>query len=121
MPRILSSAALLLLALCLFSAPAVASDNAVWWESAQKEADREGYSLIDTEALAEVLTLYTKTTILDARADYEYEGGHIPGAVNLEFDLGDRTNLPQEKREALVKLLGPDKDKRLVIYCRSFR
>lgn len=121
MPKVISSAALLLLAFCLFGAPAKAGEDAVWWESAQNEADREGYRIIGTGGLSELLKQPTETTILDARADYEYEGGHIPGAVNFEFDLGDRTALSAERRKALTELLGPNKEQRLVIYCRSFR
>lgn len=121
MPKVLSTIALLLLALCLSPPSAEADENFVWWESARQEAEREGYELIDTEALSELLKQPSRTTILDARADYEYESGHLPGAINFEFDLGDRTDLSQEKRTALTELLGPDKQQRLVIYCRSFR
>lgn len=121
MPKIVSFVALMLLALCFLSSPAMADENEVWWSAAQKEAVEDGYNLITTEELALILHSLKKTVIVDARADYEYEGGHIPGAVNLEFDLGDRTDLSQEKRAAFIELLGPEKDRRIVLYCRSFR
>jgi len=45
--------------------------------------------------------------LLDVRTAKEYEGGHIPGAVNVPLsDIGDK-----------VKKL--KKDKELVVYCRS--
>jgi rhodanese-related sulfurtransferase len=55
------------------------------------------------------------------RADYEFEAGHVPGSLNLEFDLGDRTDLSPAKREAFEALAGQDRKRRLVLYCRSFR
>jgi len=47
--------------------------------------------------------------------------GHIPGAVNLEFHPGDKLEFSREKRARLKELIGPDKDRPVVIYCRSFR
>jgi phage shock protein E len=47
--------------------------------------------------------------------------GHIPGAVNLEFHPGDKLEFSYEKRARLKKLIGPDKDRPVVICCRSFR
>ncbi len=112
----------LLLALCLFPAhSALASDEAVWMESARRDAKRDGYKLIDVQGLARLIDSKADARIVDARADYEFEAGHIPGAVNLEFDLGDRMQLSPEKQAAFQKLLGPDKKQLLVIYCRSFR
>jgi len=47
--------------------------------------------------------------------------GHIPGAVNLEFHPGDKLQFSREKRARLKELIGPDKDRPVVICCRSFR
>ncbi|QGY39409.1 rhodanese-like domain-containing protein [Pseudodesulfovibrio cashew] len=114
-------AACLLLALCLFALPASADENEIWWKDAVDEAAREGYSLIDTRDLAELLDSDTDAIIIDARADYEFEAGHVPDAENLEFDLGDKLSLSQEKRAAFEELVGSDRKRKLVIYCRSFR
>lgn len=114
--------ALTLLALCLFPAFSIASsENEVWWESAREEAEQEGYRLIDTRELAELLDSDSDAIIVDVRADYEFTAGHIPDAENMEFDLGDRMDLSREKRAAFEELVGSEKDRRLVIYCRSFR
>ncbi|BCS89318.1 hypothetical protein PSDVSF_25600 [Pseudodesulfovibrio sediminis] len=122
MLRHLFSSAWMLLALCLcIVLPAHAGDKEVWWSAALDEANRDGYRLIDDAAMLVLVQSGTKAVILDARADYEFEAGHIPGASNLEFDLGDRIELPSAKRAALKKLIGPDKKRTLVIYCRSFR
>ena len=114
--------ACLLLVLCLvFPCETTASDEQAWWAAAAREAEQEGYRLIDTASLAEVLDSDADALIVDVRADYEHEAGCIPDAENLEFDLGDRTALTPEKQAALEALLGPDKARRVVIYCRSFR
>jgi len=111
----------LLLALCVSAMPALADENEVWWASAVTEADRDGYTLIDDDGLRKLIDAGGDMVLLDARADYEFEAGHIPGAVNMEFDLGDDLELSPEKRQALAALMGQDKDRMLVIYCRSFR
>ena len=122
MPRTTNCVAWLLLAFCLLAVqPARADENEVWWASAQAEAKRDDYRLIDDDGLKQLVGDGTDMVLLDARADYEFAAGHIPGAVNLEFDLGDDLDLSQAKRQALAGLVGPDKDRLLVIYCRSFR
>lgn len=105
----------------LLPSPAQASEDDAWRAAAREEARSEGYKLIDTTGLANLLTHDNDTLIIDTRADYEFEGGHIPGAVNLEFDLGDRTRLSDEKRAAFQNMVGNDRKRQLVIYCRSFR
>lgn len=117
----LSRVACLLLALCFIPLTALADENEVWWSSAKAEAEREGYRLIDGIMLQERIAAGDKILIIDARADYEFAAGHITGATNLEFDLGDRMNLSADKREAFRQLAGPDKKRTLIIYCRSFR
>ena len=49
--------------------------------------------------------------ILDAREQYEYDEGHIPGAILLPYDeIADRA----EKEF-------PDKNQLILVYCRSGR
>ena len=110
----------LLLAFCLLAGPARADDNEAWWASARAEAEREGYGLLTDEEVKQLVDSKQDMILLDARADYEFAAGHIPGAVNMEFDLGDNMELPQDKRQALLELT-TDKKRMLVIYCRSFR
>ncbi|MBG0791032.1 MAG: rhodanese-like domain-containing protein [Desulfovibrionaceae bacterium] len=113
--------ACLLLAFALFSPPARADENDVWRASAQAEAASDGYRIIDARTLKERLESGADMLLIDARADYEYAAGHIPGARNMEFDLGDRTDLSAEKKRAFEALAGPNRKRTLVIYCRSFR
>lgn len=60
--------------------------------------------------------------ILDVRSEREYNDGHIPGAVNLEWV----NNLDQDKffkaKEDLIKqfeAIGVTPDKEIITYCRS--
>jgi len=112
----------LLLAFILFSTrPAAAENEEVWWTAALNEANREGYKLIDNKGLFDLIQSGEDVLILDARADYEFTAGHIPGSTNLEFDLGDKIDLPKAKREVFKGLMGSDKSRKVVLYCRSFR
>ncbi len=50
-------------------------------------------------------------TILDVREQDEFNAGHIPGAILL----------PYTEIETKAKDLLPDKDKQILVYCRSGR
>ncbi|MCB2193076.1 MAG: hypothetical protein KQI62_16010 [Deltaproteobacteria bacterium] len=115
-------AALLLLVLTLF-APSIASSasHPAWWAQVQAEADQGGYKVIDGKQLKAMLAAKPAPVLLDVRPDYEYAQAHIPGALNLEFHLGDRTTLDPAKAQRMAQLVGPDKNRPLIIYCRSFR
>jgi rhodanese-related sulfurtransferase len=111
----------LLLALFLLPSTAVAADDALWLPAARDDSERDGYKLVDTPELLALLNSDAPPLIIDVRADYEYEAGHVPGAENLEFDLGDRSKLSDAKRAALKALAGEDMARPMIIYCRSFR
>ncbi len=121
MQRAIPSWIIMLLALCLFPGTAPAADDEIWRADAASEASEDGYQLIDTKTLAELLKSNPNVTVIDVRADYEFEAGHIPGSKNLEFDLGDRMGVALAKQTSFESLVGPDKKQTLVIYCRSFR
>jgi len=118
---LLAIARAMLVALAVLTSTAMAADRPSWWDGAASEAKAEGYGLITAEELNDLSDTNPDLLILDVRPDYEYRAGHLPGAVNLEFDLGDRLELKPDKRAAVKKLLGPDRNRPIVIYCRSFR
>ena len=98
----------------------LAEEKPVWWQRAEALALRSGYRLITPE---ELKTFYATTRdflILDVRTVYEYKAGHLPEAVHMEFGLSDRSQITTEKKERFVELLGPDKDRVIVIYCRNY-
>ena len=101
--------------------PAAAAGHPAWWAKASRTASDNGYRLLDARGLKAKLDRGEKFLLVDVRPDYEYEEGHIPGAVNLEFHLGDRTRLKPAKEKALNGILGPDKRVVVVFYCRSYK
>lgn len=101
--------------------PALASEQPAWWEQAAKEAQRESYSLVTLEELKGIYKVEKQFLIVDVRTGYEFDEGHLPDAVSFEFDLGDKLQLKPKKKETFLKLLGPDKNKKIIFYCRSFR
>lgn len=108
------------LGLCLMTAPSQAKDQRpAWLDRAVQTAAQEGYAIISLKELRAVLAQKGSAVILDVRPDYEYAAGHLPGAVNLEFHLGHRTKLPPDRAAKLAAILGPDKMRQVVIYCRS--
>ena len=102
-------------------APCRAADHPAWWAKASRSASDHGYKLLGAKGMKGLLDSGEKFLLVDVRPDYEYDEGHIPGAENLEFHLGDRSKLKPAKEKKLRKLLGPDKTRKVVIYCRSFK
>lgn len=122
--RILLTSAIATLFLCLaFLCGAVlaAEDLPSWWSDARNEADRYGYGLLDEKGLTGKLQSDPYALLLDVRAGYEFEEGHIPEALNMEFDLSEEQYISAEKEKKFRKLLGPDLERTVIIYCRSFR
>ena len=112
---------LLLVIFLLTASTAIAEEQPLWWEQAEAEAEREGYDLITLDELQSLYQSDKDFIVLDVRPDYEYRRGHLPMAANLEFHLGERLSFDPAKRKEFEELLGPEKDRTIVIYCRSFR
>ena len=112
---------LILLLSFFFTSIALAEEKPLWWEQAEAEAERQGYNLITLDGLQRLYDSDKDFLIVDVRPDYEYKSGHLPNAANIEFHLGERLALDDSKREAFEDLLGADKNRTIVIYCRSFR
>ncbi len=120
-PRLSITWAFLLCLLLTAPWPAAAATRPLWWGQAQKEARAVGYRLLDAPALARLLKRPQGTLLVDVRPSYEYAAGHIPRARNLEFHLGHRHRLDPATATAFRRLAGSNPDRRIVIYCRSFR
>lgn len=82
------------------------------------EVMRGGYQIVSTEELKKWIDEKKKMLIIDTMP-YEdsYKKEHIPGAVQFEFPIPEVTNLDEKTKEAFLKVLGPDKDMPVVIYC----
>jgi 3-mercaptopyruvate sulfurtransferase SseA len=116
------------IALCwllVFSAgtlTAAQAEKPVWWPQVNKTAERHGYGIVTP---AELERLYagdeSDWLLVDVRPDYEFEEGSLPGAVNLEFHQGHRTDMTEAERRAARELFGPNPNRLLVFYCRSYK
>lgn len=69
------------------------------------------YENITAEEAHEIMESETEYIILDVRTEEEYAAGHIPGAVLIpDYEI-------ENKAEELLT----DKDKLILVYCRSGR
>jgi rhodanese-related sulfurtransferase len=83
-----------------------------------KEIARGGYKIVSTEELKGWIDQKKGMVIVDTMPfEDSYKKQHIPGAVQMEFPIPEMTTLDDQKKAAFEKLLGPDKDKLIVIYC----
>lgn len=69
------------------------------------------YEQISQEEAKRIMDTETDYVLLDTRTDKEFAEGHIKGAIMIpEYEIAD-------KAETLI----PDKDKLILVYCRSGR
>jgi 3-mercaptopyruvate sulfurtransferase SseA len=87
----------------------------VTWQQVVSEAQKGGYRLIST---GELWDKYQKGSerilIVDTRQEWEYNSGHIQGAVNFPMEPTWWSRWRKEK--ALGTFLGPDKNRFIVFY-----
>ncbi len=69
------------------------------------------YEQITAEKAKEIMDSSEEHIILDVREQYEYDEGHIPDAILIPYTEIDK------KAEGLL----PDKEKPILVYCRSGR
>ena len=85
------------------------------WEDVEVEASMGGYKLISANELWERYRKNPDSMLLvDTRQEWEYQTGHIKGAVN--FPMEPTWFSRWEKNGALETFLGPDKDRSIVFY-----
>ena len=69
------------------------------------------YEQITAEDAKKIMDSGEDHVILDVREQDEYDAGHIPGAILL----------PYTETESKTEKMLPDKDKQILVYCRSGR
>jgi len=85
------------------------------WEDVVSESKAGGYQLIKTDDLWKDQTEDPdKLLIVDTRQEWEFQTGHIKYAVN--FPMEPTWLSRRQKKAALEKFLGPDKDRAIVFY-----
>ena len=83
-----------------------------------KEMERGGYKVLATEELKGWIDQKKPMLIVDTMPyEASYKKQHVPGAVQLEFPIPEMTQLDDRTKDALEKLLGPDKERLIVFYC----
>lgn len=88
-----------------------------------REVQRGGYDLATTQELKQWIDDGQDMLIVDTMPyEASFKKQHVPGAVQFLFPIPDMdewdTNETAGKTQAdFEKLLGPDKNKRIVIYC----
>lgn len=65
-----------------------------------------------------------QVVLLDTRSPQEYSKGHLPGAVNIPWDMsvtfdGSRTFRAAGEVEGILKAAGATRDKEIICYCES--
>jgi len=83
-----------------------------------REVERGGYKIVTTEELKKWIDEKKNVLIIDTMP-YEdsYKKQHVPGAVNFVFPIPEVTSLDEKTKESFLKLLGPDKERPIVVYC----
>jgi thiosulfate/3-mercaptopyruvate sulfurtransferase len=88
-----------------------------------REVQRGGYDVITTEELKNVIDSGKDILIVDTMP-YEdsYQKQHIPGAKQFLFPIPEMETWDSKETDGKIQddfaaLLGPDKDKTIVIYC----
>jgi len=74
-------------------------------------ASGKGFEIISQEIAHEIMQKPGDYVVVDVREREEYDAGHIPNAVLV----------PLSDLEKTAKIKLPDKNKELLIYCRSGR
>ena len=69
------------------------------------------YQQITQEEAKKIMDSGEDCVILDVREQDEFDEGHIPGAILL----------PYTEIESKAETMLPDKDKQILVYCRSGR
>jgi len=79
--------------------------------------------LVDADAVAGAVD--GDAVIVDTREQWEYDEGHIPGAVRLDWrelvDDETRGLLPEAEARDLLESRGITPDRRIVLYCNTAR
>ena len=85
------------------------------WDDVLAEAEHGGYRLISTDELWKRFSQDRDNLLLvDTRQEWEYQTGHIQGAVN--FPMEPTWFARWKKKGALQELLGTDKN-RTIVFC----
>ena len=82
------------------------------------EAQRGGYKLISLQDLKTKLDAGEDMLIIDTMPyEASYQKQHIPTAVNFAFPIPEMKTITPEMEKQYLDLLGPNKNRVIVVYC----
>jgi thiosulfate/3-mercaptopyruvate sulfurtransferase len=83
-----------------------------------REVQHGEYKVVATQELKKWIDEKKPMLIVDTMPfGASYKKQHIPGAVQMEFPIPEMTKLDDKTRDALIKILGTDKNRLIVFYC----
>ncbi len=88
-----------------------------------REVERGGYDVVSTEELKGWIDQGKKMLIIDTMPyEASYKKGHVPGAKQFLFPIPDMETWDEKEtagksEDDFAALLGPDKERVIVIYC----
>jgi len=88
-----------------------------------REVQRGGYDLVATEELKGWIDSGKDMVLVDTMPyEASYKKGHVPGALQFLFPIPDMDQWDTKETDGktlddFLQMLGPDKDKTIVIYC----
>lgn len=88
-----------------------------------REVQRGNYKVITTAELQDVMKSGSEALIIDTMPyEASYKKGHIPTAKQFLFPIPEMTSWEESEtdgktQENFLNLLGPDKDRMIIIYC----
>ena len=82
------------------------------------QVKKGGYGIVTTDELKAWIDKKEPMLIVDTMPlEDSYKKNHIPAAVQIEFPVEEMSQLDEAKKADLEKLLGPDKNRKIVFYC----
>ena len=82
------------------------------------EKERGGYRLISLKDLKTKLDAGEGVLVVDTMPyEASYKKQHIPTAVQFEFPIPEMKTMDSEMEKQYLALLGPDKNRMIVVYC----
>jgi thiosulfate/3-mercaptopyruvate sulfurtransferase len=115
---------LALVSVFLLSGPALAAwgvkelDNEKMAVNFAREVERGGYKFLSTQEMKSWIDQKKEMLIIDTMPfEDSYKKQHVPGALQMEFPIPEMTTIDDKKKADFEKMLGPNKDRLIVIYC----
>jgi rhodanese-related sulfurtransferase len=100
----------------LFGNPAL--DNEKLVVNFCNEVRAGGYGVVDTDTLKGWMDAKKSLVVVDTMPyEASYQKNHIPGAVQFLFPVKPQKEMDPGQQAKYAKLLGPDKNAVIVVYC----